>query len=95
MTLVDDPDEIVEHVPGWCRNCGAGLTDGELLGVVRRQVHDIPPVRPVIVEHRLHRRRCGCGQVTVADAPAGVSAPVQYGPSLRALASTSAAAASS
>jgi len=49
----------------------------------------------VIVEHRLHRRRCGCGQVTVADAPAGVSAPVQYGPSLRALASTSAAAASS
>ena len=86
LTLVDDPDEIVEHVPGCCRNCGAGLADGEPAGAVRRQVHDIPPVRPMIVEHRLHRRRCGCGQVTVADAPAGVSAPVQYGPSLRALA---------
>lgn len=39
-----------------------------------------------VVEHRLHRRRCGCGCVTVAQAPAGVSAPVAYGPNLRALA---------
>jgi transposase len=56
------------------------------LEVLRRQVHDIPPARPLIVEHRLHRlrrRRCGCGAVT--DAPAGVAGPVQYGASLRAL----------
>jgi transposase len=86
MTLVDDPDEVIEHHPGCCRGCGADLTDGEAMGVVRRQVHDIPPVRPVIVEHQLHRRRCGCGQVTVADTPAGVAGPVQYGPRLRALA---------
>jgi transposase len=86
LALVDDPDEVIEHQPSCCRGCGADLTDGELLGVVRRQVHDIPPVRPLIVEHRLHRRRCGCGAVTVADAPAGVAGPVQYGPSLRALA---------
>jgi transposase len=75
LTLVDDPDEIVEHVPGCCRNRGAGLAGRRAAG------HGAPAG-----EHRLHRRRCGCGQVTVADAPAGVSAPVQYGPSLRALA---------
>jgi transposase len=86
LALVEDPDEVVEHQPGCCRGCGADLADGEPLGVVRRQVHDIPPVHPLIVEHRLHRRRCGCGAVTVADAPAGVAGPVQYGPSLRALA---------
>jgi transposase len=86
LALVDDPDEIVEHLPGCCRGCGTDLARGEPLGAVRRQVHDIPTVRPVIVEHRLHRRRCGCGAVTVADAPPGVAAPVQYGPSLRALA---------
>jgi len=86
LALVDDPDEVVEHEPSWCRGCDADLSDGEPLGVVRRQVHDIPPVRPLIVEHRLHRRRCGCGAVTVADAPSGVAGPVQYGPSLRALA---------
>jgi transposase len=86
LALVDDPDEVLEHVPGCCRGCGADLAGGEPLGVVRRQVHDIPPVRPVITEHRLHRRRCGCGQVTLAEAPAGVAGPTQYGPRLRALA---------
>jgi transposase len=86
LALVEDPDEVVEHLPDCCRGCGAGLAESEPLGAVRRQVHDIPVVRPVIVEHRLHRRRCGCGTVTVADAPAGVGAPVQYGPTLRALA---------
>jgi transposase len=39
-----------------------------------------------VVEHRLHKRRCGCGAVTTAAAPAGVGAPAVYGPNLRALA---------
>ncbi len=86
LALVDDPDEVIEHLPGCCRGCGADLADGEPVAVVRRQVHDIPPVRPVIIEHRLHRRRCGCGAVTLAAAPPGVGGPTQYGPSLRALA---------
>jgi transposase len=86
LALVDDPDEVIEYQQSCCRGCGADFADGAPVGVVRRQVHDIPPVRPLIVEHRLHRRRCGCGAVTVADAPTGINAPVQYGPSLRALA---------
>ena len=55
---------------------------------MRRQVHDIPPVRPLIVEHRLHRlrRALRLRRGDVADAPAGVGGPAQYGPSLRALA---------
>jgi transposase len=53
---------------------------------VRRQVHDIPILAPLVVEHRLHRRRCGCGATTTAAAPAGVTAPACYGPNLRALA---------
>jgi transposase len=39
-----------------------------------------------VVEHRLHRRRCGCGATTTATAPAGVNAAAVYGPNLRALA---------
>ncbi|WP_219419534.1 IS66 family transposase, partial [Pseudonocardia nigra] len=60
--------------------------DAAPAGVVRRQVHDIPMISPWVVEHRLHQRRCGCGQVTAAPAPPGVSAPAVYGPNLRALA---------
>src|SRR4051794_1105303 len=54
--------------------------------MVRRQVHDIPTITPVVVEHRLHRRRCACGTRTTAAAPAGVGAAAVYGPNLRALA---------
>lgn len=86
LRRVDDPDEVVEHVPSSCTGCGVDLAEAAAAGVVRRQVHDIPDVTIRVVEHRLHRRRCGCGCGTVAQAPAGVSAPVAYGPNLRALA---------
>src|SRR3954449_5107042 len=81
-----DPDEIVDHVPDACGGCGSDLTGADAAGVVRRQVHDIPTIRSVVVEHRLHRRRCGCGATTTAAAPAGVGAAAVYGPNLRALA---------
>ncbi len=46
---------------------------------------DLPPVRLTVCEHRAQRRRCACGHVTSAGFPAGVSAPTQYGPRMRAL----------
>ncbi len=46
---------------------------------------DLPPVRLLVTEHRAQRRRCACGHVTCADFPAGVGAPAQYGPQIRAL----------
>jgi transposase len=53
---------------------------------VRRQVFDLPPVRMTVVEHRLVACRCVCGTVTGAAGPAGINAPVQYGPGVAALA---------
>jgi transposase len=83
---VGAPDEVIDHVPDACTGCGADLSGVTGAGVVRRQAHDIPAITPVVVEHRLHRRRCGCGKTTTAAAPAGVSAAAVYGPNLRALA---------
>jgi transposase len=54
-------------------------------GLERRQVFDIPPIRVRVTEHQLVKRQCGCGTVTTADAPAGVDAPVQYGPNVAAI----------
>ncbi len=42
---------------------------------------DLPTITVRVVEHRLVSRRCACGTVTQAAAPAGVAAPVSYGPS--------------
>ncbi len=80
------PDEIVDHVPAACGGCGRDLAGTRPVGVIRRQVHDIPTITPTVTEHRLHKRRCGCGTTTTATAPDGVSAAAVYGPNLRALA---------
>jgi hypothetical protein len=53
--------------------------------VERRQVFDLPPMRVRVTEHQLIARRCACGATTCADAPGGVSAPVQYGPRITAI----------
>jgi transposase len=89
LRQIDDPDEVVDHVPAACAGCRADLAGADAAGVVARQVHDIPEVTTTVVEHRLHKRRCprpGCGRVTTADAPSGVNAAAVYGPNLRALA---------
>jgi transposase len=84
LELVDNPDEVVDHVPSCCRGCGTGLEAATRVGVTRRQVRDVAPAVVTVTEHRLHKRRCGCGQVTTAPAPTGVAAaPVSYGPNVR------------
>lgn len=85
LCQVAEPDRRVRHVPEWCRGCGAGLAGAVGAGLERRQVFDIPKICVAVTEHELVKRRCGCGTVTTADAPAGVEAPVQYGPNVAAI----------
>jgi transposase len=87
LRLVDTPDVTREHRPAACGGCAAGLHTAAVVGVVRRQVVELPEViRPVVTEHRLLSCVCTCGTVTTAAAPDGVAAPVQYGPRLAATA---------
>ena len=87
LRQVEAPDEVVVHEPGACAGCGADLSAGEQpVRVSRRQVFDIPKITVRVVEHRLISRRCRCGTLTSAPEPAGVTAPVQYGPHAAAIA---------
>jgi transposase len=80
MELTDHPDKTVRHRPARCGGCGKSLKGAPVTGTERRQVIDIPPVRARTTEHQMLALRCGCGCETKADAPDGVTAPVQYGP---------------
>src|SRR4051794_4478571 len=81
------PDEVIVHEPGGCADCGNALSvEGPPARIIRRQVFDIPTISVRGVEHRLGARRCACGGVTAAAGPAGVTAPVQYGPRAAAIA---------
>ena len=86
LAQVADPDEVVVHEPVACARCGRGLAGRPVTGVSRRQCFDIPPVTVKVTEHQLVERECACGHATGADAPAGVEAPVQYGPRISAIA---------
>jgi transposase len=80
LALVADPNERERHEPGSCMGCGEDLVDAPEVGMERRQVFDLPPMTVQVTEHQLIARRCRCGATTCGTAPAGVSAPVQYGP---------------
>jgi transposase len=80
MELSDHPDKKVRHRPARCGCCGKSLKNAPVTAVERRQVIDIPPVKAVTTEHQMLTLKCGCGCETKAQAPDGVTAPVQYGP---------------
>ena len=80
------PDATIDHYPAACAACGEPLTAAMTTDHVARQVLDLPEPQPLIVtEHRAHGCRCAtCGTNTRAAFPAGVTAPVQYGPRIAA-----------
>lgn len=86
LAQVADPDEALSYSPESCDGCGGDLSGAPVEGRERRQVFDLPEIRLRVVEHVAERRRCACGHLTRAAFPAGVSAPTQYGPGVRALA---------
>lgn len=80
----DQVQHVVDHVPESCRQCGGPL-GGDDPEPHRHQVAEVPPFRPVVTEHRLHRRNCPrCGVATRAELPAGVPRG-GFGPRLRAV----------
>ncbi|WP_146211203.1 IS66 family transposase [Quadrisphaera granulorum] len=91
LAQVADPDDVIDHRPRACSGCAASLADAVVTSIAARQVADLPEnVRLAWTEHRIATCVCECGARTsagVADGvPAGVSAPVQYGPRVRAAA---------
>jgi len=86
LAQVEDPDDIQIHAPTACRGCGGNLDDADVVGMERRQVFELPPIRPFVTEHRMERRRCTCGCETKALPPVEAIAPACYGPGVRALA---------
>lgn len=81
------PDASVEHPPECCEECGRDLAGAESVeGGESRQVFDVPQQRALgVIEHVATLRRCDCGHVNCGRFPAGVLAPTQYGPGVRAL----------
>lgn len=85
LEMTTHPNETIDHSPEYCECCGKdiGTIPGEF--VERRQVIDIPPIEPIITEHRVYKKQCNCGHVTISSFPGGLQAPVSYGPMMESL----------
>src|SRR3954454_15546243 len=83
--------QVIQCKPPECRWCGDPLS-GDDPEPLRHQVAEVPPVRPVVDEYRLHRLRCPrCRTTTCAKLPPGVPTGA-FGPRLRAVLSVLAGA---
>jgi hypothetical protein len=83
LQMAARPDETRVIEPGFCGRCGADLADAAGRIASRVQVFDIPPAALTVTEYQMMSCMCGCGQVTTASAPTGVSGgPACYGPNV-------------
>ena len=71
-----EPDTATDHFPQSCKGCGCGLSperDCKGRSPIRHQVEELPPIRPLVHEDRLHELVChNCGKPNRADLPPGV-----------------------
>lgn len=86
LKMSEKPDRSEVHRVEECEHCGCSLIDQSADGVEKRQVHDLPPLRLLVTEHRAETKTCCCGHVNKATFPEGINAPVQYGEGIKAAA---------
>jgi transposase len=87
LVMVEQPDDVVRHRPEVCSQCGEDLSAVAGSLAERRQVLDVPAIRLLAQEHQIEAICCPtCHSSSLGSFPASVSAPVQYGPNLQALA---------
>jgi transposase len=84
--LVDNPEKVIEVWVETCAACGTGLLDQAPERVIRRQVTELPEIKPVVIETRQYAVRCpGCQRLQQGPLPDGLEASRRFGPRLEAL----------
>jgi transposase len=76
LKMVDTPDITILHEPNFCKNCGGDLKFEPSEFVSKRQIIDIPPIKPEYTEHQIFKKVCLCGFCNVADFPSEVGSSI-------------------
>lgn len=80
---VEEVDAVADHFPPACDACGLLLFPKLDPSAYRHQVTELPAVKPVVTEHRLHSVVCNCGCTSRGELPAGITNS-SFGPRLTA-----------
>lgn len=87
LLQTSNPDKTKNLKSDFCECCGEDLRKCIHELVSKRQVVEIPPIKPLYIEYRQYGTECPCGHHQKASYPEGVNAPIQYGSSVMALVS--------
>ena len=85
--LSDNPDEIIPYAVTDCPGCGVDLSKVAADGFIRKQIEDVPPIKTVVVEHRIELKTCPCCAVQwqATGCPEHIKHEFQYGPRVKAI----------
>lgn len=84
--LIDTPDRLIEVAPDTCAQCGNALYDLTPVRTIRRQITELPEIKPVVIETQQHEVECpACHTLQRGELPADLAATRQFGPRLEAL----------
>jgi transposase len=83
--LVDNPNKVIEAYVDNCSNCRINLLDQVPVKTIRRQITEMPEIKPVVIETRQHEVICPCcGERQRGKLPEGLEAGRYFGPRLEA-----------
>ena len=85
LKQVGNPDTVIQLPIHKCITCKKDLSLQSSQPPIKRQVFEIEMKRQV-VEYQAEHKLCTCGKHNIAEFPADVTAPVQYGSSAKAAA---------
>ena len=87
--LVDNPSKVIYALVDNCRTCHINLLDQVPTQVIRRQVTELPEIKPVVIETQQYEVVCPCcGEVQRGKLPEGLEAGRYFGPRLEATVTT-------
>lgn len=70
IALPNEISQIIHHKPQSCKKCGISLSEShESIPVEKRQVWEIPEIKPSVIEHVFYRTTCSCGHKDRLDVP--------------------------
>lgn len=80
LKQVESPDSIEKHTVTLCPCCKTDLINVPVSSLIKKQVFDIPKIKPIVTEHQFEIKYCpGCNKKIEAPKDQFVTAPVQYG----------------
>ena len=83
--LVDNPSKVFYALVDNCQRCQINLVDQVPTRVIRRQITELPEIKPVVIETQQYEVMCPCcGERQRGKLPEGLEAGRYFGPRLEA-----------